>query len=510
MEKKTRQTTSKESPRNWLREVRALRTITHQHPNLDEVEPIAPPKVIHGSNAADEVAWRVRVAAAWAWRLIVITVAVAGITWGISKVTVAFIPIALALLLTLLLEPVHFQLQKWHVNKTLSAAISLILGLGLLTLAIWLAVSQLAHGVPALVKKAGGGFDKLIAWLSDGPLALQQTEIDKYVGEFTSQLAGLLERYSSSIASSAWSVTSSVVSVFAMILIALFCLFFFLKDGRQIWVWLMRMLPVSFREPVHEAGIRGWITLKGYIKAQAMVACVDAVFISIGAGVLGAGSMTIPLAMLIFLGSFIPIVGAFTTGTIAVLVILLDQGLIKALIMLGVILAVQQIEGNVLQPLLMSSAVSLHPLAVLLSITVGTYFAGIMGALLAVPIVAFINTVMLYLTGHDTMPRLAGKHDRIGGPPGTIHAQIKASYERPEEILTKEALAKAAADKEEQAAVASAAAEAARSEAVEARKKADAAAGASESVGVARATNGEGSAEAGAKESPAETPGKPE
>lgn len=411
----------------WL-ELKTRRDEAHQQPNFDAVEPIAPPPVTHGDEAAAEVSWRVRVAAAWAWRLIVIVVALAGMTWGISKVKVAIVPVAVALLLTLLLEPLNGWLQKWRFPAAAAAAVSLIVGVTALSAAIWVSVSQLASGAPALIRKAGGGFDKLLAWLSHGPLHLDPADINRYAGTLGRQVAGLMEKYSSSIASSAWSVTSSVLSLVATLFISIFCLFFFLKDGRGIWVWFMRLLPVQFREPVHEAGIRGWTTLRGYIKAQAMVAGVDAVFISIGAAFLGAGSMTIPLALLIFLASFIPIVGAVSTGIIAVLVILLDQGLVKAVIMLVVILAVQQIESNILQPMLMSSAVSIHPLAVLLAITVGTYFAGIMGALLAVPVVAFINTVVLYLTGHDSMPDMATRPDRLGGAPGTIHAQIQASY----------------------------------------------------------------------------------
>ena len=200
------------------------------------------------------------------------------------------------------------------------------------------------------------------------------------------------------------------------------------------------MLPVTAREPVHEAGIRGWVTLKGYIKAQAIVAFVDSIFIALGAFFLGAGSMTVPLALLIFLGSFIPIVGALVTGTVAVLIILLDQGIWSAVIMLVVILAVQQIEGNVLQPMLMSNAVSLHPLAVVLSVTAGTFLAGIIGALLAVPVVAFLNIVTLYLSGHDSMPGLSDRRDRIGGPPHTIHAQIAASYLRADRAATERRL----------------------------------------------------------------------
>ncbi|WP_249288871.1 AI-2E family transporter [Mobiluncus curtisii] len=428
MEKKALLNAGAEYRRGWWREVIARRDTQNRVPNFDELEPTAPPLVENGPNSAYAVSWRIRVAASWAWRFLAIVAALGLILYGITKVSIVFIPLAIALLLTLLLEPMHLRLQKWHIPKTLSAIISLLVGVGLVVAMIWIATSQLAHGAPALLVKAGGGFDKALAWLSDGPLKLDQEQIEKYIHELTAQITAFATKYSSSIASSALSVTSSVASVVTTILISLFCLFFFLKDGRQIWIWLIRMLPVPAREPVHEAAIRGWTTLNGYIRAQAVVALVDSVFISIGAAVLGAGSMTIPLALLIFIGAFIPIVGAVTTGAIAVLILLLDKGFMAAVIMLIVILAVQQIESNVLHPMLMSSAVNLHPLAVLLGVTAGTFLAGIIGALLVVPVIAFFNTVVLYLTGHDSMPELSTRHDRIGGAPGTVHAQVAASY----------------------------------------------------------------------------------
>lgn len=428
MEKKPSLNAGAEFKHGWWREVITRRDTHKSGPDFDAVEPTAAPEVESGPNSAMAVSWRIRVAASWAWRLLVIVALLALVIFGMTKVSIIFVPLAVALLMTLLLEPLHFWLQKVHVPKTLSAVISLIVGVGLVAAIVSIATTQLASGAPALISKAAGGFDKLIDWLSEGPLALDQADIDKYMSQLYAQVTALITKYSTSIASSALSVTSSVVSVVTTLLLSLFCLFFFLKDGRQIWIWHIRMLPVPAREPVHEAAIRGWTTLKGYIRAQALVALVDSVFISLGAAILGAGSMTIPLALLIFIGSFIPIVGALTTGTIAVLILLLDKGLMAAIIMLIVILAVQQIEGNVLQPMLMSTAVSLHPLAVLLAVTAGTFLGGIIGALMAVPVVAFVNTVALYLTGHDSMPEMSKRHDRIGGPPGTIHAQVAMSY----------------------------------------------------------------------------------
>jgi putative heme transporter len=188
-------------------------------------------------------------------------------------------------------------------------------------------------------------------------------------------------------------------------LISLFCTLFFLHDGRHIWAWVVGLLPRHSRERVHQAGRRGLVTLGGYTRTQILVALVDAVGIGLGAVVLGV-PLALPLAALVFIGSFIPIVGALATGFIAILVALVAQGPADALWMLVIVLVVQQIEGHVLQPLLMGHAVSLHPVAVILAVAAGSLAAGIVGALFAVPIVAVLNTVILYLHGHDKFPDL--------------------------------------------------------------------------------------------------------
>ncbi len=178
-----------------------------------------------------------------------------------------------------------------------------------------------------------------------------------------------------------------------------------------MWSWVVNLLPRSVRERVHQAGRRGLVTLSAYTRTQILVALVDAVGIGIGAAILRV-PLALPLATLVFVGSFIPIVGAIVTGAVAVLVALVAHGPVIALIMLGVVLLVQQLEGHILQPFLMGHAVSLHPVAVLLVVTAGSMAAGIVGALFAVPIAAVLNTVVLYLHGHDKFPQL-GVDDHV-------------------------------------------------------------------------------------------------
>ncbi len=260
---------------------------------------------------------------------------------------------------------------------------------------------QIATGFSDLWAQAGAGFNELLTYLSEGPLKLDAAQLQNYV----TQAGDQLKANSGTLVSGALSVTTTIAHVLAGALIALFCTLFFLKDGALIWTWLLRLLPAPARGRVHEAGRRGLVTLGAFTRTQILVAFIDAVGIGLGALLLGL-PLVVPLAVLVFLASFVPFVGAIATGAIAVLVALVDQGPGSALIMLGVVLVVQQVEGHVLQPLLLGHAVSVHPVAVLLSVAAGSLAAGVVGALFAVPFVATLNTVVLYLHGHDKFPDL--------------------------------------------------------------------------------------------------------
>lgn len=376
----------------------------------------------------DHVSWPLRVAAAWSWRILIVILGLVVIGYGFSFVTVILIPILIALLFAVLLDPINrFLRRKMGLPPAAGAAISLLLGLGLVVGLISAASSQILAQFGDLVKKASDGLNSLVTWVTEGPLQLQVDSVEEYLSSFSNEFVGFLQSNSQSLASGAMSITITVGNVLTGFLLAMFVLFFFLKDGRKIWLWFVRMMPQGVRVPVHESAIRGWVTLGAYARTQILVAAIDGVGIGLGAFFLGV-PLAIPLAVLVFVGSFVPIVGAFVTGSIAVLVALVDQGMMTALLMLIVILVVQQVEGNLLQPLLMSNAVSLHPVAVLLAVAAGSFLFGIPGALFSVPVVAFVNTSVLYLYGYDKFPELSTKLDRPGGPPGTLDEQILGTY----------------------------------------------------------------------------------
>lgn len=379
-------------------------------------------------DAAGAVPWSLRVAAALSWRAIVVAAAAAGVIWGAMRLSVIVMPVAIALLLAVLLEPlVGWLSSRWRFPRTLSAALGLLIMIAVVVVALSQAGNEIFQQLPRLFTKASAGVDELMKWIEKGPLKLDMTVVNQGLSTVQAEITQWAQANSSVLATSALSVTSSVVSILSSTLIMLFCLFFFLKEGRTIWLWVVRLFPAPARRPLHESAIRGWVTLGSYVRTQIQVAAIDAAGIGLGAFFLGL-PMVVPISVVVFFASFVPIVGALVSGAIAVLVALVDQGVTAGVIMLVVILGVQQLESNILQPFLMSHAVSLHPMAVLLVVAAAGSVAGIPGAVFGVPIAAFLNATFLYLHGYDPMPELAKDRQRPGGPPEMLDDLVKASY----------------------------------------------------------------------------------
>ena len=373
----------------------------------------------------EAVAGSIRSAAAWSWRFLAIAAALALTFWLISIFKVIVVPVAIALLLTVLLQPLaEFLRVRLRFPVALAASTSVV---GLVTVIIGLVVlagNQIVNGFSDLWDKAAQGVQQGLDWLASGPFGMENIDIDAYLDD----IVQAVEQNSGTLVSGALSVTTTVGQVLAGAVIALFCTLFFLIDGRRIWSWVVGLLPRHTRERTHQAGRRGLVTLASYARTQILVAFIDAVGIGVGAAILGI-PLAVPLGVLVFIGSFVPFVGAIVTGAIAVLVALVANGWPAGLIMLGIVLLVQQIESNVLQPWLMGHAVSLHPVAVLLVVTGGTLVAGIVGALFAVPIAAVLNTVVLYFHGHDKFPEL-GFDDHVKIRPAGRRAVMITSAER--------------------------------------------------------------------------------
>lgn len=349
--------------------------------------------------SADSVSWGVRVAAAWSWRLVAVVVALAVLGTVLSRLSEVVIPVAVSLLLAALLTPAVGWLQGRGVPRGLATALVLIGGIALLGGVLTFVVQAFINGVPDLVDKVSASVASVQRWLVDGPLRLQQSQIDGAFTSFTSSLTANRDV----ITSGALSTATTLTQLFSGLAIALFTTIFFVYDGARVWEFTTRVVPRGVRPRVDVAGHRGFASLVGYVRATVAVAAVDAIGIGIGLAVLRV-PLALPLAALVFLGAFIPIIGAFLSGLVAVLIALVTQGFVVALIVLGVIIAVQQLEAHVLQPVLLGRAVQLHPLAVVLAIAVGLVTAGVIGALLAVPAVAIGNAAVRSLLADQPPP----------------------------------------------------------------------------------------------------------
>ena len=225
--------------------------------------------------------------------------------------------------------------------------------------------------------------------MREGPLNLSDGQLDEYIDAGQNWI----NENTQTLTSGAVSTAGTVVELFTGALLVLFATFFFLRDGQRIWRFIVGLFPINARWRVDDAGRASWMTLVAYVRATVLVAFIDAVGIGIFL-VLFDIPFAFALAALVFLGAFIPIVGATLSGAVAILVALVDSGWVTALIIFGVVIGVQQLEGNVLQPLIMGRAVAIHPLAVVLAVTAGVVLAGIVGALVAVPLIAVLNTAV--------------------------------------------------------------------------------------------------------------------
>jgi predicted PurR-regulated permease PerM len=340
-----------------------------------------------------------RTAAAWSWRLIVIVVAGYAFLYVMAYIAVVVVPVIVALLLAALLQPGAAALMRRKWPRSLAAFAMLLVGLAVVAGIITLVIERFSAGFNDLANQVSAGIGKVQVFIVR-TFPITKGELDAAV----THLQNTLVDNKGSLATGALSTALTVTEVVTGIFLTLFTLFFFLKDGRSIWLWLVGLLPQDSRAYLDEAGRRSWRTLISYVRATAIVALVDAVGIGIGLWVLGV-PLVIPLAALVFLGAFIPILGSFLAGSVAVLVALVTGGPVTALIALGVVVLVMQLEGHVMQPLLLGRAVRVHPLAVVLSIAAGLLIGGIFGALIAVPIVACANVAGTYLSRRHDGPR---------------------------------------------------------------------------------------------------------
>lgn len=361
-----------------------------------------------------EVPWAYDLAAAWAWRFLVIVAAAGVVFVALDYLSVIVFPVVIALFLAALSAPVVSGLGRIGIPRQGGALLVVLGGLTFVTFALIFVGTQVADGVDQLSDKVVGGLDEIRAWLETGPLNASDSQIDGWI----ERAQEFIQAQGGDLAGRLTEVGVTIGHIVAGFFIVLFATYFFLADGHLIWAWIVRMFPRAARTRADQSGRVAWHSLTMFVRATVLVAAVDAIGVMIVAVILDVPLVS-AIGVLVFLGAFVPLIGAFASGIVAVLVALVAHGPIVALLMLIGVVVVQQVEAHVLQPFLMGRFVSVHPLGVILAIAAGVIVAGAPGALVAVPLVAALNAVVQFLATHTEVgenPQEAAADDPAAVP----------------------------------------------------------------------------------------------
>ncbi len=344
-----------------------------------------------------EVPRPVRVAADWSWRVLAIAAAVLALLLLADRLKLLILALFVATLVTALLDPAVRWVQRVMRGSRGFAT----------TLVLVVAIAVLAALIAALAVQVGGSFSDLSDKFADGLAQIRSWLRDTFgiddatLQGYLQQIWDAIQSNRNGLLSGALSGTRIALEVLSGAAIALFSTVFMLLDGARIWSWCVSLFPRRSQEGVREVGQRSWLVLTAYVRGTVLIAFVDAVSIGLVLGVVGV-PLAVPLAALVFFGAFVPIIGAFVSGFVAVVVALATRGVVAAVVVLVAIIVVQQVEGHLLQPLVMGRLVRLHPLGVVAAVTAGTVLAGLVGAVVAVPLAAVLTTVFGYYARRGT------------------------------------------------------------------------------------------------------------
>lgn len=331
-----------------------------------------------------------REAASWSWRMLVIGAVAYVLVRVLAMVPIVTVPFVVALLLTAVLGPVQRVLRdRLRVPHTLAAFLALLVGVGVLGLIGSFVGGQVSTNVPRLAEQLAATVDHLATWLRDGPLQISDAQVARYGDELQATVARNQER----LVTSALSTLSALSHLLAGALLLLLATFFLLRDGDLIWRWAVSLLPPHSRARVDLVGRFGWRTLGGFMRGQTIIALLHATTVFVVLAVLHV-PMALALSVLIFVASYIPILGMSVTGALCIIVSLIEHGPAAAVVVAITIIVLIQAEAHLLQPLIMARTVEVHPLGVAMAVLAGTTLGGIAGALFAVPAVAFLNATI--------------------------------------------------------------------------------------------------------------------
>lgn len=345
-----------------------------------------------------------RIASRSAQALLIITL-ITVVIYALVKLSVVVVPIILATILASAISPMVSLMEKLKINRAAGSLTTLIALISILISAGFFIFSSVMTQWSSLSQSVIKGFNQILDWLHSGDLPVPVEQIDELLNSAGEYLT------SSSFGKGALELSGSMATIGASFVLTLVILFFFLKDGSKIYKFIVSFLPQEIRANAQEAGERSANTLGRYIRGTTMVALVDVVLIGIGLAILGV-PLILPLCILVFIGAFIPYIGATSAGIIASLVALVANGLESAIIVGIIVLAVNQLEGHILAPFILGNALRISPLAILLALSLGAILGGIVGTLLAVPIAAV--TWVTWTTWHkEEIPDDNPEHETI-------------------------------------------------------------------------------------------------
>lgn len=357
---------------------------------------VSPGRSAAANDPVRVVPWSMRVAAEIGWRLLVLAGTVYVLMMVIGAIQLLVLAFVAALLITALLQPFVGRLKQAGLPRGLATAVTFILGFVLMGLVGWFVVWQVMENIGNLSSSLQDGVAELKRWLLNGPFHVTEDQIS----QIAQNLSDAIGTNTKELTNAGLEGVTVVVDFLTGILLAMFSTLFLLYDGWNIWNWVLRLFPQDARGPLAGAGPRAWRTLTLYVRGTVLVALIDAIGIGLGIYLLGV-PMAVPLAVVVFLAAFVPLVGAVASGAVAMMVALVTQGPFTMLMVLIVVLAVQQLEGHVLQPFILGRAVKVHALAVVLGVAAGGLLGGIGGALVAVPLISVTNTGVGYLRAHS-------------------------------------------------------------------------------------------------------------
>jgi len=323
------------------------------------------------------------------WRFLACVVAVVVIAYGLWQVRLAVLPVFIALLVATILTPPARALTRRGLHPALATTIVFLGSLLLVVCVVAVLVPPVTEQLGDLGRQVRAGVDQVGEYIASGPFGLSEARVDDAIDQAEQRLQDSLGSLAGGVVSGAL----LAVELIAGLLITLVLIFFFVKDGPELWGWIVGRFPRGTRERVQGIGESVWRVAGAYVRGLVVVATVDAVFIGLALTLIGV-PLVLPLAVLTFFAAFIPLVGAFTAGAAAALVALVSEGVVDALLVVAAVTLVQQIEGDLLYPLVVGRTVQLHPVVILLAVTVGAVLGGIIGTFIAVPLVAILAAVV--------------------------------------------------------------------------------------------------------------------